>query len=132
MAKSEIRSFFTILQLLRLTLSEYVLLVIIQLIAILSYSLMEHLLALNELGILQSVIWQKIACDPSLEKANRISGLFPPKVRYAPCHQGGLGLRRPNFLPLQGPYEDRSQVPQPGWSHLNKRGFCQGNALHHT
>ena len=72
-AKSKIRSFFTTLQPLRLTLSEYILLVNVQLIPILSYPLMAHPSALNELGIFQAMIWQNIAHDPSPEKANRIS-----------------------------------------------------------
>ena len=50
LAKSKMRSFFTTLQPLRLTLSEYVLVVNVQLIPILSYRLMAHPLALNELG----------------------------------------------------------------------------------
>ena len=56
LAKSDIRSFFTTLQPLRVTLSEYILLVNVQLIPILSYRLMAHPLALNELGALQSMI----------------------------------------------------------------------------
>ena len=93
LAKSEIRSFFTTLQPLRLTLSEYVLLVNVQLIPILSYRLMAHLLAVNELGALQAMIWQNIAHDPSPEEDNRISRPVSPKARYTPRHQGGLGLR---------------------------------------
>ena len=73
LAKSEIRSFFTTLQPLRLTLSEYIPLAKVHLIPILSYRLMAHPLALNELGVLQAVIWQSIEQDPSPEKANRIS-----------------------------------------------------------
>ena len=96
-AKSEIGSFFTTLQPLRLTLSEYILLVNVQLISILSYCLMAHPLALNELGVLQAMIWQNIAHDPSPDKANRISRLFSPKARYTPRHQGGLGLRHFTF-----------------------------------
>ena len=92
LAKSEIRSFFTTLQPLRLTLSEYILLVNIQLIPILSYRLMAHPLALNELGALQAMIWLNIAHDPSPDKANRTSRLVSPKARYTPRHQGGLGL----------------------------------------
>ena len=65
LAKSEIRSFFTTLQPLRLALSEYVLLVNVQLIPILSYCLMAHPLAVNELGVLQAMISQNIAHDPS-------------------------------------------------------------------
>ena len=57
LAKSEIRSFFTTLQPLWLTLSEYILLVNVQLIPLLSYRLMAHPLALNELGALQAMIW---------------------------------------------------------------------------
>ena len=98
LAKLEIRSFFTTLQPLRLTLSEYVLLVNVQLIPILSYRLMAHPLALNELGVLQAMIWQNIAHDRSLEKANRISRLVSPKARYTPRHQGGLGLRHFTFF----------------------------------
>ena len=56
-AKSEIRSFFTTLQPLRLTLSGYILLVNVQLIPILSYRPMAHPLALIELGVLQAMIW---------------------------------------------------------------------------
>ena len=97
LAKSEIRSFFTTLQPLRLTLSEYILLVNVQLIPILSYRLMAHPLALNELGALQAMIWQNIAHDPSPDKANRISRLVSPKTRYTPRHQGGLGLRHFTF-----------------------------------
>ena len=97
LAKSEIRSFFTTLQPLRLTLSEYILLVNVQLIPILSYRLMAHPLALNELGALQAMIWQNIAHDPSPDKANRISRLVSPKARYTPRHQGGLGLRHFTF-----------------------------------
>ena len=97
LAKSEIRSFFTTLQPLRLPLSEYVLLVNVQLIPILSYRLMAHPLALNELGALQAMIWQNIAHDPSPDKANRISRLVSPKARYTPRHQGGLGLRHLTF-----------------------------------
>ena len=92
LAKSEIRSFFTTLQPLRLTLSEYILLVNVQLIPILSYRLMAHPLALNVLRALQAMIWQNIAHDPSPDKANRISRLVSPKDRYTPRHQGGLGL----------------------------------------
>ena len=73
LAKSEIRSFFTTLQPLWLTLSECVLSINVQLIPILSYRLMAHPLALNELGGLQTMIWQNIPHDPSLEKAKRIS-----------------------------------------------------------
>ena len=97
LAKSEIRSLFTTLQPLRLTLSEYILLVNIQLIPILSYRLMAHPLALSELGALQAMIWQNIAHDPSPDKANRISRLVSPKARYTPRHQGGLGLRHFTF-----------------------------------
>ena len=97
LAKSEIHSFSTTLQPLRLTLSEYVLLVNAQLIPILSYRLMAHPLALNELGVLQAMIWQNIAHDPSPEKANRIFRLVSPKARYAPRHQGGLGVRHFTF-----------------------------------
>ena len=97
LAKSEIRTFFTTLQPLRLTLSEYILLVNVQLIPILSYRLMAHPLALNELGGLQAMIWQNIAHDPSPGKANRISRLVSPKDRYTPRHQGGLGLRHFTF-----------------------------------
>ena len=97
LAKSEIRSFFTTLQPLRLTLSEYILLVNVQLIPILSYRLMAHPLALNELRALQAMIWQNIAHDPSPDKANRISRLVPPKARYTPRHQRGLGLRNFTF-----------------------------------
>ena len=93
LAKSEIRSFFTTLQPLWLTLSEYILLVNVQLIPILSYRLMAHPLALKELGALRAMIWQNIAHDPSPDKANRISRLVSPKDRYTPRHQGGLGLR---------------------------------------
>ena len=84
LAQSETRSFFTTLQPLRLTLSEYILLVNVQLIPILSYRLMAHPLALNELGALQAMIWQNIAHDPSPDKANRISRLVSPKDRYTP------------------------------------------------
>ena len=97
LAKSEIRSFSTTLQPLRLTLSEYLLLVNVQLIPILSYRLMAHPLALNELGVLQAMIWQNIAHNPSPEKAYRISRLVSPKDRYTPRHQGGLGLRHFTF-----------------------------------
>ena len=97
LAMSEIRSFFTTLQPLRLNLLEYVLLVNVQLIPNLSHRLMAHPLALKELGVLQAMIWQNIAHDPSPEKANRISLLFPPKARYTPGHQGGLGLRHFTF-----------------------------------
>ena len=97
LAKSEIRSFFTTLQPLQLTLFGYVLLVNVQLIPILSYRLMAHPLALNELGILQTMIWQNIAHDPSPEKANRISRFVSPKARYTPRQQGGLGLRHFTF-----------------------------------
>ena len=97
LAKSEIRSFFTTLQALRLTLSGHVLLINVQLIPILSYRLMAHPLALNELGVLQAMIWQNIAHEPSPEKANRISRLVSPKARYTPRHQGGLGLRHFTF-----------------------------------
>ena len=97
-AKSEIRSFFTTLQPLLLNLSEYVLLVNVQLIPILSYCLMAHPLALNESGVLQAMIWQNIAHDPAPEKANRISRLVSPKARYTPRHQGGLGLRHFTFF----------------------------------
>ena len=97
LAKSEIRSFFTTPQPLRLTLLQYVLLVNVQLIPILSYRLMAHPLALNELGALQAMIWQNIAHDPSPEKANRISQLVSPKARYTPRHQGGLGIRHFTF-----------------------------------
>ena len=97
LAKSEIRSFFTTLQPLRLTLSEYVLLVNVKLIPIVSYRLMAHPLALNELEVLQGMIWQNIAHDPSPEKANRISRLVSPKARYTPRHQGGLGPRHFTF-----------------------------------
>ena len=58
---------------------------------------MAQPLALNELGILQAMIWHKVAHDPSPEKANRISRLVSPKARYTPRHQGGLGLRRFTF-----------------------------------
>ena len=34
------------------------------------------------------MIWQNIAHDPSLEKANRISRLVSPKARCTPRHQG--------------------------------------------
>ena len=68
LAKSGIRSFFTSLQPLRLTLSEYVLLVNVQLIPILSYRLMAHPLALKELAILQTMSWQNIAHDPPRRK----------------------------------------------------------------
>ena len=97
LAKSEIRSYFTTLQPLRLTLSEYILLVNVQLIPILSYRIMAHPLALNNLGALQAMIWQNIAHDPSQDKANRISRLVSPKTRYTPRHQGGLGLRHFTF-----------------------------------
>ena len=97
LAKSEIRSFFTTLQPLRLTLLEYILLVNVQLIPIHSYRLMAHPLALNELGALQAMIWQNIAHDPSPDKANRISRLVSTKARYTPRHQGGLGLRHFTF-----------------------------------
>ena len=97
LAKSEIHPFSTTLQPLRLTLSEYVLLVNVQLIPILSYRLMAHPLALNEFGVLHAMIWQNIAHDPSPEKANRISRLVSPKARYTPRHQGGLGLRHFTF-----------------------------------
>ena len=97
LAKSEIRSFFRTLQPLRLTLSEYILLVNVQLIPILSYRLMAHPLALIELEALQAMIWQNIAHDPSPDKANRISRLVSPKDRYSPRHQGGLGLRHFTF-----------------------------------
>ena len=97
LAKSEIQSFFTTLQPLRLTLSEYVLLLNVQIISILSYRLMAHPLVLNELGILQTMIWQNISHDPSPEKANRTSQLVSPKARYAPGQQGGLGLRHFTF-----------------------------------
>ena len=97
LAKSEIRSFFTTLQPLQLTLSEYILLVNVQLIPILSYRLMAHPLALNELGALQAMIWQNVAHDPSPDRANRISRLVSPKARYTPRHQGGLGLRHFTF-----------------------------------
>ena len=97
LAKSEIRSFFTTLQSLRLTLSEYILLVNVQLIPILSYRLMAHPLALNELGAPKAMIRQNIAHDPSPDKANRISRLVSPKARYTPRHQGGLGLRHFTF-----------------------------------
>ena len=97
LAKSEIRSFFTTLQPLRLTLSEYILLVNVQLIPILSYRLMAHPLALNELGVLQAMVWQNIAQDPSPEKANRMSRLVSPKARYTPRQQRGLGLRHFTF-----------------------------------
>ena len=97
LAKSEIRSFFTTLQPLRLTLSEYIHLVNVQLMPILSYRLMAHPMALNELGALQAMIWQNIAHDPSPDKANRISRLVSPKDRYTPRHQGGLGLRHFTF-----------------------------------
>ena len=96
-ARSEIRSFFTTLQPLGLTLSEYILLVNVLLIPILSYRLMAHPLALNELGALQAMIWQNIAHDPSPDKANRISRVVSPKARYTPRHQGGLGLRHFTF-----------------------------------
>ena len=98
LAKSEIRSFFTTLQPLRLTLSEYILLVNFQLIPILSYRPMAHPLALNELGALQAIIWQNIAHEPSPDKANRISRLVPPRDRYTPRLQGGLGLRHFTFF----------------------------------
>ena len=62
LAKSEIRSFFTTLQPLRLTHPEYILLVNFQLIPILSYRLIAHPLALTDLGALQAVIWQNICC----------------------------------------------------------------------
>ena len=97
LAKSEIRSFFTTLQPLRLTLSEYILLVNIQFIPILSYRLMAHPLALNKFYALQAMIWQNIAHDPSPDKANRICCLVSPKARYTPRHQGGLGLRHFTF-----------------------------------
>ena len=97
LAKSEICSFFTTLQPLRLTLSEYVLLVKVQLIPLLCYRLMAHPPALNELGVLQAMIWQNIAHDPSPEKANRISRLVSSKAPYTPRHQGGLGLRHFGF-----------------------------------
>ena len=71
LAKSEIRSFFTTLQPLRLTLSEYVLLVNVQLIPTLSYRLMTHPPALNELGVLRAMIWQNIAHDPSPKESQR-------------------------------------------------------------
>ena len=58
---------------------------------------MVHPLAMNELGILQTMIWQNIVHDLSPGKANRISGLVSPKDRYAPRHQGGLGLRHFTF-----------------------------------
>ena len=93
LAKSEIRSFSTTLQPLRLMLFEYVLLVNVQRIPILSYCLMAHLLGLDEMGVLQTMIWQNMAHDPSPEKANRISRLVSPKACYAFRHQGGLGLR---------------------------------------
>ena len=54
-------------------------------------------LALNELRVLQAMIWQNIAHDSSPEKANRISRLVSPKARYTPRHQGGLGLRHFTF-----------------------------------
>ena len=92
LANSEISSFFTTLQLLWLTLSEYILLVPVQLIPILSYRLMAPSLALDELGVLQAMIWLNNAHDPSSEKANRISRLVSPKARYTPRHQGGLEL----------------------------------------
>ena len=97
LAKSEIRSFFTTLQPLRLTLSEYVLLVDLQLIPTLSYRLMAHPLALNELRILQAMISQNVAYDPSPDKANRISQLVSPKARQTPRNQAGLGLRHFTF-----------------------------------
>ena len=92
LAKLAIRSFFTTLQPLRLTISEYVLLENVQPIPILSYRLMAHLLALNEFGILQAMIWQNIAHDPSRERANKICLFVSPKARYTPRHQRGLGL----------------------------------------
>ena len=97
LAKSEICSFFTTLQPLRLTLSEYVLLVNVQIIPILSYRLMAHPLALNELGALQAMIWHNILHNPTPGKANRILRLVSPKARYTPRHQGGLGLRHFTF-----------------------------------
>ena len=56
-AKSGKHSFSTTLQPLRLTLSEYILLVNVQLIPIFSYRLMAHPLAVNKLGVLQAMIW---------------------------------------------------------------------------
>ena len=97
LAKSKVRSFFTILQPLRLTLSEYVLSVNVQLIPIFSYGLMAHPLALKEFGILQAMIWQINAHDPPPERANRISRLFSHKACYAPRHHGGLGIRHFTF-----------------------------------
>ena len=97
LAKSEIRPFFTTLQPLRLTLLEYVLLVNVQLIPILSYRLMAQPLALNKLRPLQAMISQNIAHDPSPDKANRISRLVSPKACYTRRHQGGLGLRHFTF-----------------------------------
>ena len=75
----------------------YILLVNVQLIPSLSYRLMAHPLALNELGALQAMILKNIAHDPSPDKANRTSRLVSPKARYTPRHQGGLGLRHFSF-----------------------------------
>ena len=104
LAKSEVLSFFTTLQALRLTLSEYVVLVNVQLIPILSYRVVAHPLALNELGVLQAMIWQNIAHDPSLKKANRISRLVSPKARYTPLQPGRLGTPSFHFFPSAWPW----------------------------
>ena len=89
LAKSEVLSFFTTLQVLRLTLSEYVLLVNVQLIPILSYRLVAHFLALNELGVLQAMIWKDIAHDPPRRKptgfpdSSLLRPARPPATREA-------------------------------------------------
>ena len=77
-------SFFSFLNPLNLTLSEYVRLVHLQLVPPLQYRLMAHPLDQNQLKQLQNIIWENVALNPDPEKRNRISRLVSEKDKYVP------------------------------------------------
>ena len=98
LATSEIRSFFTLLQPLALTLSEHIRLVNIQLIPVLTYRLMAHPLTLKALRRLHGLIWAHLR-RPNEE--SRLTPKLSPKDKYTPRKKGGLGSRHFMYVVLQ-------------------------------
>ena len=98
LATSEIRSFFTLLQPLALTLSEHIRLVNIQLIPVLTYRLMAHPLTLKALRRLHGLIWAHLRRP---NKESRLTPKLSPKDKYTTRKEGGLGSRHFMYVVLQ-------------------------------